>query len=157
VNESQKTKLLPKLNAYFNGRLEGKIIALWGLAFKPNTDDIREAPSLYNINALLEMGAKVKVYDPEAQLNVFNLVGDKIIYAKDQYDAVEGADALMIMTEWPVFRTPDFDLLAKKLNHKAIFDGRNLFETHEMKELGFHYESVGRSIVTSKEEINIEK
>jgi UDPglucose 6-dehydrogenase len=147
VNENQKVKLLPKLNAYFKGKLEGKKIALWGLAFKPNTDDIREAPSLYNINSLLEMGAEVIAYDPEAQENVHNLIGDKIKFAKDQYEAVDGADALMIMTEWPVFRTPDFELLGKTMKNKAIFDGRNLFETDDMKDLGFHYESIGRAPV----------
>jgi UDPglucose 6-dehydrogenase len=147
VNEDQKTKLLPKLNAYFNGRLEGKKIALWGLAFKPNTDDIREAPSLYNINALLDLGATVVAYDPEAQENVKQIMGSKITFAHDQYEAVDGADALMIMTEWPVFRTPDFELLSKKMKNKAIFDGRNLFETDDMREIGFHYESIGRTPV----------
>jgi len=145
VNAKQKTMLLPKLAAYFEGKLSGKKIALWGLAFKPNTDDIREAASLNNINALLELGAVITAYDPEGMENVKNLIGDKIKYAKDQYQAAEGADAIMIMTEWPVFRTPDFELLAKTMKNKAIFDGRNLFEPHEMKQIGFHYESIGRT------------
>jgi len=147
VNDKQKTMLLPKLNAYFEGKLAGKKIAVWGLAFKPNTDDIREAASLNNINALLEMGAEIVAYDPEAIENVRQIVGDKIKYAKDQYQAAEGADAILIMTEWPVFRTPDFELLAKTMKNKAIFDGRNLFETEEMKQIGFHYESIGRKPV----------
>ena len=151
VNEMQKTKLLPKLNAFFKGNLQGKKIAIWGLAFKPNTDDIREAPSLYNIEALLQSGAGVHVYDPEASGNVKSLIGEKITYCEDQYEATNGADALMIMTEWPVFRTPDFELLAKTMKNKAIFDGRNLFEPNEMKELGFHYESIGRLPVYSKQ------
>jgi UDPglucose 6-dehydrogenase len=157
VNEEQKTRLVPKLKDYFHGSLAGKKIAMWGLAFKPNTDDIREAPSLYNIKELLSEGASVTVYDPEAQQNVYQQMGDKISYAKDQYEAVDGADALMIMTEWPVFRTPDFDILSKKLKNRVIFDGRNLFEPHEMKELGYHYESIGRNPVILAKEILTEK
>jgi UDPglucose 6-dehydrogenase len=147
VNEDQKTKLIPKLNAYFNGKLEGKKIALWGLAFKPNTDDIREAPALYNIDSLLSHGCEVAVYDPEAKENVRRIVGDKITYCHDMYEALEGADALLIMTEWPVFRTPDFEKMNQKLKNKVIFDGRNLFEPEEMEQIGYHYESVGRQPV----------
>lgn len=144
VNTRQKTRLMDHLNGYFQNDLNGKTIALWGLAFKPYTDDIREAPALYNIEALLEAGAKVQVYDPEAMENVKNIMGDKITYCEDEYAALDGADALMIMTEWPVFRTPDFDQLSSKLNNKVIFDGRNLYETKHMKDLGFTYFSIGR-------------
>ncbi|MGZ5242528.1 MAG: UDP-glucose dehydrogenase family protein [Bacteroidia bacterium] len=153
TNELQKTKLLPKLRAYFNGKLSDKKIAIWGLAFKPNTDDIREAPALYNIDELLKEGAKIAVYDPEAQENVHRLIGDKIEYAKDQYHVLEGADALLIMTEWPAFRTPDFDRMNEKLKNKVIFDGRNLFEPKELEELGYHYESIGRKPVVHNTEI----
>lgn len=147
VNEQQKTLLIPKLKAYFDGDLKGKTIALWGLAFKPSTDDIREAPALYNIEALLQEGAIVKVYDPEAMGNVKKIFGDKITFCTDEYEAITDADALMIMTEWPVFRTPDFELLEENLNNKAIFDGRNLFAVEEMKERGFTYISIGREYV----------
>jgi UDPglucose 6-dehydrogenase len=144
VNSIQKTSLIPKLKAYFGGDLRGKTIAIWGLAFKPYTDDIREAPALYNIEALLSEGAIVKTYDPEAMANVRTIFGDKIDFCENEYEAVENADALMIMTEWPVFRTPNFDLLEEKINNKAIFDGRNLYEVGEMKERGFDYVSIGR-------------
>ncbi|MDQ0105870.1 UDPglucose 6-dehydrogenase [Chitinophaga terrae (ex Kim and Jung 2007)] len=145
VNETQKLFLLPKIKAYFNNDLKGKHFALWGLAFKPNTDDIREAPALYIINALLEEGATVSAFDPEAMKNVRQVVGDKITYAEHQYTCLENADALIIATEWSVFRTPDFNKISVALKNKAIFDGRNLFETGRMKELGYHYESVGRT------------
>jgi UDPglucose 6-dehydrogenase len=153
TNEQQKTKLLPKLRAYFNGKLNDKKIAIWGLAFKPNTDDIREAPALYNIEELLNEGASISVYDPEAQENVKKLIGDKIEYAHDQYQVLDGADALLIMTEWPAFRTPDFDTMNEKLRNKVIFDGRNLFEPKEMEEIGYHYESIGRKPVVNNSEI----
>ncbi len=148
INEKQKTKLLPRLKAYLGGSLQGKKIALWGLAFKPNTDDIREAPALYNIEELLTEGAQIAVYDPEAAENVKKLFGDKITYAPDPYEALDNADALMILTEWSLFRTPDFDVIAAKLKNKAIFDGRNLYENEQLEELGFHYESIGRKTVT---------
>jgi UDPglucose 6-dehydrogenase len=147
VNEKQKTKLIPQVKAYFNGELKGKTIAIWGLAFKPHTDDIREAPSLYNIKALRRAGAKVVVFDPEATANVKKEIGKKVKYAKSPYEAVEGADALMIMTEWPEFRTPDFEKLEQSLNNKVIFDGRNLYELAEMKKMGFDYFSIGREVV----------
>src|SRR5690606_29393518 len=137
INQSQKVKLIPKIQQFFNNDLQGKTIAVWGLAFKPYTDDIREAPSLVNIDELLKLGAKVKAYDPEAMENVKNLIGDKIQLCQDEYDAIEGADALLIMTEWPIFRTPDFERLAKSLKNKVIFDGRNLYEPNQMEELGF--------------------
>ncbi|MFN3852246.1 MAG: UDP-glucose dehydrogenase family protein [Spirosomataceae bacterium] len=147
VNEKQKTKLIPQVKEYFGGNLRGKTIALWGLAFKPHTDDIREAPALYNIKELRKLGAKVVVFDPEAMENVRGVVGKKVKYAKTQYEALEGADALMIMTEWPEFRTPDFEKLEKSLKNKVIFDGRNLYELKDMKEMGYTYYSIGRESV----------
>ncbi len=147
VNEKQKVKLIPRVKEYFGGDLKGKTIALWGLAFKPYTDDIREAPSLYNIKALKRAGAKVVVFDPEAVANVKKEIGKKVKYASSMYDALEGADALMIMTEWPEFRTPDFKKVEEKLKNKAIFDGRNLYDLEEMNELGFDYFSIGREAV----------
>ncbi len=144
VNEKQKLHLIPKIKKYFNDNLKGKHFALWGLAFKPNTDDIREAPALYLIDALIETGATVTAFDPEAMNNIKNLIGDKISYADNQYDALANADALIIATEWNEFRTPEFDKIISSLKNKAIFDGRNLFELDKMKELDFHYESVGR-------------
>jgi UDPglucose 6-dehydrogenase len=144
VNEKQKKHLIPKIKAYFNNDLKGKHFALWGLAFKPNTDDIREAPALYIIEDLLEAGATVTAFDPEAMNNVKGVVGDKINYASSQYEALEGADALIIATEWNEFRTPDFIKIVKALKNQAIFDGRNLFDVAAVKALGFHYESIGR-------------
>jgi UDPglucose 6-dehydrogenase len=146
VNERQKVFLLPKIKAYYNGGLKGKRFALWGLAFKPNTDDIREAPALYIINALLAEGAEVSVFDPEAMANVKQIIGHKVQYAEHQYDCLENADALIIATEWSVFRTPDFDKIKETLKNKVIFDGRNLFDVQRMQELGFYYESVGRAV-----------
>lgn len=143
VNQSQKLKLFHKMKTYF-GDLNGKTIAIWGLAFKPNTDDIREAPSLYNIEALLNEGAKVRAFDPEAAENIRKMYGDKIELVDDEYTALKGADALLIVTEWPVFRQPDFDLIAINLKQKVIFDGRNLYPTSQMEELGFTYFSIGR-------------
>jgi len=145
VNENQKLFLLPKIKNFFKNDLKGKHFALWGLAFKPNTDDIREAPALYIIDALLAEGATVSVFDPEAMANVRQLLGDKITYADHQYTCLENADALIIATEWSVFRTPDFHKISASLKNQAIFDGRNLFEVSRMKELGYHYESVGRT------------
>ena len=145
VNEKQKLHLMPKINKYFNDDLAGKHFAFWGLAFKPNTDDIREAPALDMIEALLAAGATVTAFDPEAMPNVKALLGDKINFAENQYDALEGADALIIATEWNEFRTPDFLKMVKGLKQKAIFDGRNLFEVNSVNELGFHYESIGRN------------
>lgn len=146
VNDLQKLNLVPKIKAYFNGDLTGKHFALWGLAFKPNTDDIREAPALYLIDALLEAGATVTAFDPEAMGNVRKLVGDKIRYAESQYAALSGADALLIATEWSEFRTPDFEMINSCLKNKVIFDGRNLFDVKYISDLGYHYESIGRPI-----------
>ena len=144
VNHQQKTRLIEPLKAFFNGDLKGKQIAMWGLAFKPYTDDIREAPALENIQVLLEMGAKVRVYDPEAMENVKQIFGEKIEYADSPYGALLNSDVLMIITEWPVFRTPDFEVAGKLLKNKVIFDGRNLYEPSDMTELGFVYHSIGR-------------
>ena len=145
VNETQKLHLLPKIKKYFNDDLKGKHFALWGLAFKPNTDDIREAPALYMIDALTAAGATVCAFDPEAMKNVKQVVGDKIAYAENQYAALNNADALIIATEWNEFRTPDFLKIVSSLKSKAIFDGRNLFDTTAIRDLGFYYESIGRS------------
>ncbi len=150
VNAKQKLHLLPKIKAYFKGNLKGKHFALWGLAFKPNTDDIREAPALYMIEALLSEGATVSAFDPEAMNNVKALLGDRINFAETQYGALKNADALLIATEWNEFRTPDFDMIAAGLKDKIIFDGRNLFDLSRMENLGFHYESVGRKIITQQ-------
>ena len=147
VNERQKLHLVPKINAYFNNNLAGRHFALWGLAFKPNTDDIREAPALYMIDALLAAGATVTAFDPEAMKNVKELMGDKISFTDNQYDALQNADALIIATEWNEFRTPDFDKMASGLKAKVIFDGRNLFDLAQINALGFHYESVGRKAI----------
>jgi UDPglucose 6-dehydrogenase len=151
VNEVQKTKLIAKLMEYFGGNIKDKTIAVWGLAFKPYTDDIREAPALENIRILLEEGAMVRAYDPEAMENVKRLMHHKVYFAADPYDALENADALMIMTEWPIFRTPDFEKMSSHLKNKAIFDGRNVFEIHEMTEQGYDYFSIGRGKVLKKE------
>ncbi len=144
INKDQKTRLVEKAKKHFGGDLKGKHFAIWGLAFKPYTDDIREAPALYNIEALLAEGATVSVYDPEAMKNVRDITGDKISYCVDEYHAAEGADAIFIMTEWPLFRTPDFEKLSKDLKGKVIFDGRNLYEPDAMTELGYSYYSIGR-------------
>ncbi|MBK6979234.1 MAG: UDP-glucose/GDP-mannose dehydrogenase family protein [Cytophagaceae bacterium] len=150
VNERQKTKLVPRLKEYFGGSIKGKTIALWGLAFKPHTDDIREAPALYNIKALKRAGAKVVVFDPEAVANVKKEIGKKVKYAKNPYEAAEGADALMIMTEWPEFRTPDFEKLSAALKTKVICDGRNLYELKDMEAMGYDYFSIGRETISAK-------
>ena len=146
VNANQKLHLVAKIKAYYKNDLKGKHFALWGLAFKPNTDDIREAPALRIIDELIRLGATVTAYDPEAMPNVKAQIGDKINYAENQYQALEGSSALIIATEWSEFRTPDFDLMEQKLNqNKIIFDGRNLFDVYKMRELGYHYESIGRA------------
>ena len=147
VNEEQKLFLMPKIKSYFNNDLKGKRFALWGLAFKPNTDDIREAPALYMIDALTEAGAAVCAYDPEAMLNVKQVIGNKIEFADNQYDALHNADALIIATEWSEFRTPEFEKMVSLLKNKVIFDGRNVYDREQMKQLGFYYESVGRERV----------
>lgn len=145
VNENQKLHLLPKMLKYFNGRLEGCKIALWGLAFKPNTDDIREAPALYMIRELLKAGARISAFDPEAMNNTRQLVGDKVHFCDTQYECLQDADALLIATEWNEFRTPDFLKMVKLMKRRVIFDGRNLFDVDAVGQLGFYYESIGRA------------
>ncbi|MFZ2897885.1 MAG: UDP-glucose/GDP-mannose dehydrogenase family protein [Saprospiraceae bacterium] len=147
VNTSQKIRLVDKIKAYFGDNLSGKTIALWGLAFKPNTDDIREAPALFTIDGLLAAGAKVKAFDPEAMGNVRAIYGDRVTFAKDQYDALLGADALAIVTEWAVFRSPSLDVMKELLKKPLVFDGRNLYDLDQMREAGFYYESIGRDTV----------
>lgn len=147
VNQLQREGFYKKIEAHFGGNLSGKTIALWGLAFKPNTDDIREAPALYLIDKLLGAGAKVRAYDPEAMKNVERLYGEKVYFAKDEYDALSGADFLVIVTEWNEFRSPDFDKISSALKNKLIFDGRNLYSVEHLKKLGFTYYSIGRETV----------
>lgn len=147
INSKQKTIIVPKIKNYFNNNLEGKKIALWGLAFKPDTDDIREAPALYIIEELLKEGASISAYDPEAMHNVRTIIGDRITYALDEYDALRDADILLIATEWSLFRTPDFEKVTSLLKNKVIFDGRNLYGIDQMKELGYYYCSIGRETV----------
>lgn len=146
VNDRQKLSIADKIRAHY-GNLSGKTFALWGLAFKPDTDDIREAPALYLIDALTAAGATIRAFDPEAMPNVRQLIGDKIHFCNDQYEALEGADALIIATEWAVFRNPDFSLMLKELKEPVIFDGRNIYALEEMKEHGFFYSSMGRATV----------
>lgn len=148
VNETQKKRLAVKMSEYYGeGGLKGKKFAMWGLAFKPETDDIREAPALYIIEELVAAGASVIAYDPEGMPNVKKLLGDKISYAENRYDALAGADALVIVTEWSVFRTPDFDFMKEKLKAPVIFDGRNLYDLDRMKAAGFYYNSIGRKTI----------
>lgn len=147
VNEKQKVHLVNKIKRYYNNDLSGKHFAIWGLAFKPNTDDIREAPALEMINALIEAGATVATFDPEAMNNVKGVIGDKVIYSETQYDCLANADALIIATEWNEFRTPDFDKIIAALKDAVVFDGRNLFDVEQMEKKGFHYESIGRPLV----------
>lgn len=147
VNYKQRELFFNRILNFFNGNLAGKTIALWGLAFKPNTDDIREAPAVYLIEKFLEHGASVRAYDPEAMKNVKEIFGEKVFFAKDQYEALEGADFLTIATEWNAFRSPDFDKISSSLKTKVIFDGRNLYDLNEMIELGYYYCSVGRKSI----------
>ncbi|MBK8982221.1 MAG: UDP-glucose/GDP-mannose dehydrogenase family protein [Ignavibacteria bacterium] len=150
VNEIQKTIIVEKIKKYYDGNLKGKKFAIWGLSFKPDTDDIREAPALYIINKLLQEGASVSAYDPEAMENVKKLYGEKIELVSNNYDALNGADALIIATEWSVFRTPDFEKMSANLKEKVIFDGRNLYDLAHMEKLGFYYSGIGRRIVETK-------
>ncbi|MDB5123096.1 MAG: tuaD [Mucilaginibacter sp.] len=147
VNEIQRQLFVEKVKKYFKSDFKGKKFAMWGLAFKPETDDIREAPSLYIIDELLNAGAEITAFDPEAMKNVKNLIGDKINYATDQYEALKGADALLIVTEWPAFRTPDFDQIDNLLKSKVIFDGRNLYDLEKMIDCGYYYNSIGRRLI----------
>lgn len=147
VNADQKTKLFPRIKDYFRGDLKGKVFAVWGLAFKPHTDDIREAPALYNIEELLDAGAIVRAHDPEAMENVKRLMGDKIKFCNTPYEAAHGADAIFIATEWPEFRTPDFEKISSIVKNKLIFDGRNLYDLAVMRELKYTYFSIGRETI----------
>ena len=144
VNANQKVHLVEKIKSFYQGNLKGKHFALWGLAFKPSTDDIREAPALSMIKVLLQEGATITAYDPEAMSNVKNEIGNNINYAQSQYQALEGSDALLIATEWSEFRTPDFERIGQLLLSKVIFDGRNLFEVAKLQQLGYQYISIGR-------------
>ncbi len=149
VNYAQKKRLLPLIMQHFGGDLKGKTIAVWGLAFKPYTDDIREAPALDNIRELLAAGAKITAYDPEAMENVRDIMGNQITFAHTSYAALDDADALVIMTEWPMFRTPEFEKMNLLLKSKVIFDGRNVYELDQMREMGYTYYSIGREVVFS--------
>jgi UDPglucose 6-dehydrogenase len=148
VNYIQKKVLVEKVKKYFKDDIKGKKFAIWGLAFKPETDDIREAPSLYIIEDLLAAGATITAFDPEAMNNVKSVFGDKITYAANQYEALQGADALLILTEWSVFRTPDFNQMERLLKAKVIFDGRNLYDLEKMIDCGYYYNSIGRKLVS---------
>ncbi len=147
VNEKQKVVLVDKVLKYYKNDIKGKHFALWGLAFKPETDDVREAPALYIIDELIKNGATVTAFDPEAMANVRSIIGDKINYAENQYEALENADALLIATEWSVFRNPDFEKMESALSKKIVFDGRNLFDLQKMIDLGYYYNSVGRRLI----------
>jgi UDPglucose 6-dehydrogenase len=153
VNARQKQILSQKIMRYFGNSLKDKTIAVWGLAFKPNTDDIREAPALTIIEELLQAGAEVKAFDPEAMENVRAIFGDRITLVEEQYEALIGADALAIITEWPVFRSPSYKVLKELLAAPVIFDGRNIYDPETMAAEGFHYESIGRNKVTHKAKV----
>jgi UDPglucose 6-dehydrogenase len=144
VNDLQKEILSSKIFQYFGGDLTGKTIGIWGLAFKPNTDDIREAPALTIISRLLHKGAKVKAYDPEAMDNVKQVFGNKIEFSANEYDAIQDVDALAIVTEWNEFRTPDFDKMKEIMVAPVIFDGRNIYDVQVTRDMGFYYDSIGR-------------
>ena len=149
VNHQQKTSLVSKVKAYFGDDLKGMKFGLWGLAFKPETDDIREAPSLYIIEELLNAGANVVAYDPEAMSNVKKVLGDKIVFASSNYEAIKDVDALLIATEWSAFRNPDFKIMNSSMKRSVIFDGRNLYDLDTMSEKPFYYQSIGRKVVNN--------
>jgi UDPglucose 6-dehydrogenase len=155
INTIQKSVLVKKVKKFYKNNLEGRTFAIWGLAFKPNTDDIREAPALEIIDELLEAGASIRVFDPEAMQNVKHIYGEKLYYAADEYETLLNADALIIVTEWSLFRTPDFGKLSL-LKSKAIFDGRNLYPIEEMEERDFHYESIGRKTIKNRKTVGLE-
>ena len=152
VNEKQKQTLVHRVKRYFNQKLEGLKIAIWGLAFKPDTDDIRQAPALHVIDQLLKLGANIVAFDPQAMGNVQQSYGDEIQFAENEYQALENADALVIATEWAIFRTPDFGKIRSKLKRPVIFDGRNIYDLDHMKNRGFYYESIGRNTVLGYDE-----
>jgi UDPglucose 6-dehydrogenase len=143
VNEYQKTVLFQKISNRFQGDLVGKTFAIWGLSFKPNTDDMREAPSLVIIDSILNAGGLIKAYDPVAMLETRHILGDSITYCKNEYEALEDAEALLVVTEWTDFRSPDFDKIRKMLKSPIVFDGRNIFDTKEMNSIGFEYYGIG--------------
>ena len=149
VNKAQKLILVKKVLQQFGMDIKGKKFAVWGLAFKPNTDDMREAPSIYIIRELVRLGAKVVAYDPAATENAKFYLKDTLEYSQDQYGMLEGADALLMLTEWNEFRNPDFEKVSSLLKNKIIFDGRNIFEVKKMEELGFVYHSIGRKTLTA--------
>lgn len=144
VNEAQKSVLFRKLSRHFDGQLSGKTIALWGLAFKAETDDMREATSLVTMRLLLDAGCRVRVFDPVAMNECRRRMGDRVEYAKDMYDAALGADALLLLTEWKQFRLPSWEVVRRSMNHAAVFDGRNIYSPEEIRQSGFYYESIGR-------------
>lgn len=144
VNENQKSILFTKLSNYYNDNLKGKTISIWGLAFKPETDDMREATSLVMIKNLIEVGCKIKVYDPVAMNECKRRIGDSIIYASDMYDATLNADALLLLTEWKQFRLPSWEVIKKTMHHPLILDGRNIYDKEEMESLGFDYMCIGK-------------
>jgi UDPglucose 6-dehydrogenase len=146
VNNRQKHVLMHKVEQHFGGHLAGKLMAIWGLAFKPKTDDVREAPALTLIDQLLERGAKVAVHDPEAMDNIKAMYGEKLVYGHTPMDVLEGADALAINTEWGEFRNPDFGEMRRRMKGPIVFDGRNLYEPALMREHGFTYYSIGRVV-----------
>lgn len=153
VNENQKTVLFGKLNNYYNSSLKGKTVALWGLAFKPETDDMREATALVIIDLLLEAGCKVKVFDPVAMDECRRRIGDRVEYATDMYDAVLNADALLLLTEWKQFRLPCWGVLKKSMNHALVIDGRNIYDAQEIKKMGFNYLCIGSLPILSSENV----
>ena len=155
VNYRQKNTLVEKIKAHFGEDLKGKQFGLWGLAFKPKTDDMREAPSLVIIEQLKAMGANIRAYDPVAMHEAQRILGDKIEYAKDEYDVCIDADALIVVTEWSEFRMPNFRILEKLMNEKTVFDGRNVYDPEEMAEQGFNYYSIGRKVVKISEEESV--
>ena len=144
VNEQQKSVIFRKLSKHFNGELKGKTVALWGLAFKAETDDMREATSLVTISRLLESGCTVRVFDPVAMNECRRRLGDSVTYARDIYDAALGADALLVLTEWKQFRLPSWEVVYRSMNHPAVFDGRNIYNPDDLRSLGFYYTSIGR-------------
>lgn len=144
VNERQKRVLVEKVKRRFGAKLPGKIFAVWGLAFKPRTDDMRDAPAIVVIEALLESGARIQAFDPEATVEARKIFGDRIVYTARNYDALDGASALLVLTEWNEFRRPDFQRIKKLLEEPIIFDGRNIYDPGELKKLGFDYYSIGR-------------
>jgi UDPglucose 6-dehydrogenase len=146
VNDDQKKVIISKIKSHFPD-IKGKTFAMWGLSFKPQTDDMREAPSVVIANALVELGAKVKAYDPVAMEEAQHILGDTIEYGEDQYDVLIDADALILITEWPEFRVPNYKVMDKLLKEKVVFDGRNIYDPEEMKEFGYTYYSIGRPTI----------